>query len=170
VFLDRDGVLVRPILRDGLPYAPLCWEDFAIFPGAPEAVSSLRDAGFIVVVVTNQPEVRRGSLAPELLEAFHQQLRARIPVHDVIFCPHDDRDGCPCRKPKPGMILQGAREHQIDLRRAWMVGDTGRDLGAAQAAGLPGVLIDAPYNQDLVPNHRVPDLAAAAHVILNTSL
>jgi D-glycero-D-manno-heptose 1,7-bisphosphate phosphatase len=167
VFLDRDGVLVRPVLRHGLAYAPLRWEDFAILRRSAEAVQSLRESGRTVIVVTNQPEVRRGQLDPRLLEQFHARLRNEVGVDDILVCPHDDRDHCDCRKPQPGMILEGARRHNLDLSTAWLVGDTDRDLGAAQAAAIPFILIDAPYNKDLQPGCRVADLGAAVRVILN---
>src|SRR5712692_10173563 len=151
VFLDRDGVLVKPVIRGGLPYAPLRWEDFHLLPGAAEAVTQLRNAGFLTVVVTNQPEVRRGLLDAGLLEDFHRRLRERAPVDDILACCHDDRDVCQCRKPRPGLILEAARRHEIDLARSYLVGDTDRDLEAARAAGISFVLLDAPYNHDLQP-------------------
>ena len=165
VFLDRDGVLVKPVLCDGLPYAPLRWEDFAILPGVAEAVRSLREAGFLTIVITNQPEVRRGMLDAALLAQFHQRLRDSMPLDEILACCHDDRDNCECRKPKPGMILEAARRHQIDLARSCLVGDTDRDLGAARAAGLPLVLVDASYNQELHPDYRVPNVLEAAALI-----
>ena len=166
VFLDRDGVLVKPVVRDGIAYAPRRWEDFSLLPGAAAAVATLRSSGFIVIVATNQPEVRRGTLGPDLLVEFHQRLRELVPVNDIMCCCHDDRDNCECRKPRPGMILDAARRRQIDLGRSYLVGDTGRDLGAARAAGLPFILIDAPYNQDLRPDYRVPGLPEAAALVL----
>lgn len=166
VFLDRDGVLVRALIRNNLAYAPLRREDFELLPGGPEAVASLHAAGFVVVVITNQPEVRRGTLDPALLEEFHHHLRQTVAVDDILTCPHDDRDRCLCRKPKPGMILEAARRHGLDLTRSFLVGDTDKDLGAAQAAGLPFILIDAPYNTGLEAPVRVPDVAAAARAIL----
>jgi D-glycero-D-manno-heptose 1,7-bisphosphate phosphatase len=169
VFLDRDGVLVRPVVRDGFPYAPLRREEFALLAGGAEAVAALRAAGFVVVVITNQPEVRRGALDPALLEEFHRRLREAVPVHDVVACCHDDRDGCACRKPRPGMILEAARRHGLDLGRSYLVGDTERDLGAARAAGLPFLLLEAPYNRHLEAWRRAPDIGAAARVILELS-
>jgi len=164
--VDRDGVLVRPVMRDGLACAPMRWEDFEVLPGAAEGAALLRSAGYLVVVVTNQPEVRRGRLPAGLLEAFHSRLRESVPVDDILACVHDDRDDCACRKPRPGMMLEAARRHSIDLTRSCLVGDTERDLGAARAAGLPFWLIDAPYNQNLEARWRAADLAAAARAIL----
>jgi len=169
VFLDRDGVLVRPVVRHGTPYAPLRWEEFELLPGAAESTARLRRAGYVVVVVTNQPEVRRGTLSADLLEQFHRRLRELAPVDDVLACCHDDRDGCSCRKPRPGLIVQAARRHSIDLFRSYLVGDTERDLGAARAAGLPCLLIEAPYNAGLAADARVADLKAAADLILAPS-
>ena len=170
VFLDRDGVLVRPVIRDGFPYAPLRWDEFALLPGGAEAVTALRAAGYAVVVVTNQPEVRRGTLDPALLEAFHRRLRESVPVDDILSCCHDDGDECECRKPRPGLILEAARRHQIDLGRSCLVGDTERDLGAAQAAGVRFLLLVDAYNRHLDAPERYPDLPAAARAILNFSL
>ena len=137
VFVDRDGVLVKPILRNGFPYAPLRWEDFELLPGVAEAVGALKAAGFFVVVVTNQPEVRRGTLDPALLDAFHQLLRESVPVDAILDCRHDDRDHCDCRKPKPGMILDPARRYELDLRRSCLVGDTERDLAPPAPPASP---------------------------------
>jgi D-glycero-D-manno-heptose 1,7-bisphosphate phosphatase len=170
VFFDRDGVLVKPVLRDGIPYAPLRHEDFSLLPGAVEAVALVRNAGFLAIVITNQPEVRRGQLDPALLAEFHQRLREQTLVDDILACPHDDRDHCACRKPKPGMILEAARRHGIDLSRSYLVGDTERDLGAAHSAGLPLILIDAPHNQHLHPDHRARGVLAAAAMILQPGL
>jgi D-glycero-D-manno-heptose 1,7-bisphosphate phosphatase len=170
VFLDRDGVLVRPLVRDGFPYAPLRLEEFELLGGGAEAVAELRAAGFVVVVITNQPEVRRGALDRGLLEEFHRRLRQAVPVDDVLACCHDDRDGCACRKPRPGLILEAARRHDLDLRRSYLVGDTERDLEAARAAGLPFVLLEAPYNRHLEAWRRAPDVRAAARAILELSV
>jgi D-glycero-D-manno-heptose 1,7-bisphosphate phosphatase len=167
VFLDRDGVLVRPVVRDGSPYAPLRREEFALLEGAGEAVAALRAAGFLVVVITNQPEVRRGALDPMLLDEFHARLREAVPVDDILACCHDDSDGCACRKPKPGMIFEAARRHRIDLARSYVVGDTERDAGAARAAGVPFVLVEASYNGGLEAWRRAADVAAAARAILD---
>ena len=169
VFLDRDGVLVRPIVRDQVPYAPLTRAQFSLIDGTAAPVAALRAAGFAIVVITNQPEVRRGALDPALLEDFHRLLREKVAVDDILTCCHDDRDDCLCRKPRPGMILEAARRHSVDLARSYLIGDTERDLGAASAAGLRCVLIDAPYNGGLVAWRRVPDLASAARAILEPS-
>jgi D-glycero-D-manno-heptose 1,7-bisphosphate phosphatase len=168
VFFDRDGVLVKPVLRHGIPYAPLRREDFSLLPGGAEAVRAVRAASLLAIVVTNQPEVRRGTLDPALLDEFHRLLREQVPVDDILVCPHDDRDRCECRKPKTGMILEAARRHSLDLARSYMIGDTDRDLGAARAAGLPLILIDAPYNQGLQPDRRVADAVAAAEWIVRS--
>ena len=115
VFLDRDGVLNRVFIRDGLPVGPLTLADFALVDRAAEEVGRLKSAGFKVVVATNQPEIARGRLAPEVLDAMHAQLRIAVPVDAIYVCPHSDADHCACRKPKPGLLLSAARELGIDL-------------------------------------------------------
>src|SRR5438477_3735525 len=130
VFLDRDGVLNRSVVRDGRPYAPISLEEFELLPGVREAVTELRNAGFILVVVTNQPDLARGRIGPEVTEAIHQQLRALLPVHDIKMCGHLDEERCLCRKPKPGMLLEAAQAWSIDLEQSFMVGDRWRDVSA----------------------------------------
>ena len=121
VFLDRDGVLNRSATRNGHPFAPTTLDEFQLLPGVIEAVAQLRQAGFRLVVVTNQPDVRAGKLSLVVLEQMHHQLRAWLPVHDIKVCCHLEADACACRKPKPGMILEAAREQGIDLGRSYMV-------------------------------------------------
>jgi D-glycero-D-manno-heptose 1,7-bisphosphate phosphatase len=142
VFLDRDGVLSRATGHDGRPGAPLAVADFEILPDAPTACGRLRAAGFLLVVVTNQPELARGALAPDQLAAMHDRLRAEVPVDDIRVCPHDDADGCGCRKPAPGLLTGAARHHGIDLAASVMVGDRWRDIEAGRRAGCRTVLVE----------------------------
>ena len=105
VFLDRDGVLNRSMVKNGRPYAPTSLDEFELMPGVIEAVTSLRAAGFLLIVVTNQPDVATGAVSAGVLDAIHQKLRAWLNVDDIKVCCHVDADGCPCRKPRPGMLL-----------------------------------------------------------------
>jgi D-glycero-D-manno-heptose 1,7-bisphosphate phosphatase len=172
VFLDRDGVLNEPVVRDGKPYPPAA-EDFRVSGGARDALDRLKAAGFLLIVVTNQPDVGRGTLPRADLDAIHQIVRAELPVDDVRVCCHDDRDACACRKPKPGMLLEAASEYGIDLSRSFMVGDRWRDVDAGAAAGCRTVLIDYHYRErgpNNPPDFRAPTLTAAAAWILAASL
>ncbi len=166
VFLDRDGVLVRAAPLADYAHGPLTLEDFSMFPNITEPVERLRAAGFLTVLVTNQPAIARGQMSWETLNEMHHRLQAIVPLDDIEVCPHTDADDCPCRKPKPGMLLAAAKKLSIDLGTSYFIGDTARDLGAARAAGVALILIDWPYNQRLRVQHRVTDLAEAVRVIL----
>jgi D-glycero-D-manno-heptose 1,7-bisphosphate phosphatase len=166
VFLDRDGVLVRAAPLTEYAHGPLTLEDFSLFSGVAEPVQRLRDAGFLTVLATNQPAIARGQMGWETLHEMHRRLQAEIPLDDIEVCPHVDTDDCPCRKPKPGMLLAAAEKLSIDLPASYFIGDTGRDVKAALAAGVTPILIDWPYNQKIQVRHRVKDLAEAVRVIL----
>ena len=165
VFLDRDGVINRAIVRHGKPYAPRSLAELEILPDVAEALERLRAAGFLTVIVTNQPDVGAGKLAPAMLDAMHKELRARLAIDDVRACCHTEAEGCACRKPKPGMLLDAAREHGIDLAHSFLVGDRWRDVAAAQAAGCQALFIDYQYEEKrpdkpYVAVKSLPDAAA----------
>ena len=159
VFLDRDGVISRSIIRDGKPYAPLSTEELELLPEVPQALQLLRDAGFKLVVVTNQPDVARGALSREKVDQMNRRLFANLPIDSVKVCAHTDQDGCDCRKPKPGMLLAAARELAIDLGHSFMVGDRWRDIGAGQAAGCRTILIETGIQE---AEYRKPDWIVAS--------
>ena len=168
VFLDRDGVLNRAEVRGGRPYPPDTLQDFQILPGVPEACRRLKAAGFLLVVVTNQPDVATGKQNRSVVEAFHRVLKETLPIDDIRVCFAVDGPDVLCYKPKPGMLLDAAAEFGIDLRRSWMVGDRWRDVGAGKAAGCKTVFIDYNYAEQRPekPDHIVSALAGAADVIL----
>ncbi len=166
VFLDRDGVLVRAAPVKDYAHGPLTLADFSIFPGVAEPVTRLREAGFLIVLATNQPGIARGQMSRETLDAMHGFLRTAVPLDGIEVCPHGDADACACRKPKPGMLLAAADRLDIDLAASYFIGDTARDVDAALAAGVTPMLIDWPYNRDLDVRYRVKDLAEAAELIL----
>jgi D-glycero-D-manno-heptose 1,7-bisphosphate phosphatase len=168
VFLDRDGVINRAVLRDGKPYPPATLEEFDVLPGVPVALAALRDAGFLRIVVTNQPDLARGVQTREAVEAMHARLTAELPVDEVRVCPHDDGDACECRKPQPGLILEAARERGLDLSASYVVGDRWRDVEAGRRAGCTTVLVDYGYAEAILqePDARVSSLSEAARWIL----
>jgi D-glycero-D-manno-heptose 1,7-bisphosphate phosphatase len=169
VFLDRDGVINQSIVRDGKPYPPESASEMKILPGVPDALSSLRRAGFLNIVVTNQPDVATGKLEVQTVEAMHRRLREGLALDDVKVCYHRDTDGCDCRKPKPGMLLRAASEFGIDLGRSYMVGDRWRDVAAGQAAGCTSFFIDYGYSEKRPdpPYIAVKSLAEASWRILD---
>lgn len=168
VFLDRDGVLNRVFVRDGVTHPPAQVEDFALLPGAADAVRRLHAAGFALVVVTNQPDVARGIQTREGVEAIHAYLRVELPMLEVLTCYHDNGDDCACRKPKAGLLLEAARRWQLDLRQGFLVGDRWSDVRAGQAAGCRTILVETPCSgrARCQPDHCVGDLAEAAEWIL----
>jgi transaldolase len=168
VFLDRDGVLNRTAVRDGVPYPPNCADEVDIVPGVAEALQQLARRGLPLIVVTNQPDVARGTQTAERVEAINRLLADHLPITAVYTCYHDNADNCDCRKPKPGMLIRAAREHGIDLSRSFMVGDRWGDIEAGRAAGCKTLLIELPYSKGhrCTPDARVADLAEAAALIL----
>lgn len=164
-FLDRDGVLNRLILRDGKYVAPWSVAEFSLYEDAPEAVRRLRKLGFLVFVVTNQPDVARGQLAQEELDRIHEKLRQTLAPDDLAFCPHDDADHCHCRKPKPGMLTDLAARWNVDLARSYIVGDSWRDMEAGRGAGCGTILVERDHPTDATGDVRVANLSAAVDYI-----
>lgn len=147
VFLDRDGVVNRAPVVDGTPRAPRSVHDVVLLPLVDDACRRLKRAGLLLVVVTNQPDIARGLLASETLSIIHGVLRRRLPIDDVLVCPHDDADCCDCRKPAPGLLHEAAQRWGVELRRSVMVGDRWRDVQAGRAAGCATVLVDHHYSE-----------------------
>lgn len=170
VFLDRDGVINRPLVREGKPYPASSLEEFEILPGVAEACARFKAAGFLLVVATNQPDVGRGTLPRGAVEAIHEFMRQQLPIDQVQVCYHPGKgeSECNCRKPKPGMLFRAARELGIDLTTSWMVGDRWRDIDCGHVAGCRTILIDYGYAEELhqAPHYRVANLLEAAKIIL----
>jgi D-glycero-D-manno-heptose 1,7-bisphosphate phosphatase len=168
VFLDRDGVINRSVVRNGKPYPPASLQELEILPGVAEALRDLRKGGFLNVVVTNQPDVATGQQSREVVEKINAFLQDRLGIDLVKVCFHADADNCACRKPKPGMLLEAARELGIDLSASYLVGDRWRDIGAGQAAGCKSYFIDYHYEEDGPerPYVEVKSLPEAATLIL----
>jgi D-glycero-D-manno-heptose 1,7-bisphosphate phosphatase len=171
VFLDRDGVINANIERDGRPFAPTRLEQFRLLRGVPEATHRLKDAGYLLVVVTNQPDVATGKTPKTTVEAMHAEIRRRLPIDDIMVCFHTDADGCACRKPKPGLILDAAAKYGINLAASYIVGDRWRDVLAGQAAGCRAIRVDHGLTEERAssPERTVKSLAEAVDYILEPS-
>jgi D-glycero-D-manno-heptose 1,7-bisphosphate phosphatase len=175
VFLDRDGVLNRPVVRDGRPFPPAQIEEFELYPDAASACAQLKEAGFLLVVVTNQPDVGRATQSREAVEAMHAKLRAVISSLDAIeVCFHAgaaEGEPCECRKPKPGMLLRAAAALNIELGESFLIGDRWRDVDCAHAAGCRAVFIDHGYREELKekPEFIVSNLNDAVSTILKAA-
>jgi D-glycero-D-manno-heptose 1,7-bisphosphate phosphatase len=168
VFLDRDGVINDVIIRDGKRCPPARVADLHVLPGVPAALDRLKGAGYMLIVVTNQPDVARGTQSQAVVEAIHDRLAAMLPIDEFRACYHDDADACACRKPKPGMILAAARAHGINLAASVMVGDRWRDIDAGHDAGCLTVFLDYGGPEPLArhPNAICRSLVEAADWIL----
>ena len=154
--------------RGGKPYAPRRLEDFRLLPRVAEAVRSLKRAGFAVIVVTNQPDIGNGLVAPAVVEAMHAKLRSRVAVDDIRVCPHRQDEECACRKPKPGLLVAAAKDWKIDLKNSYMVGDREGDIVAGKAAGCYTLLINRHYSESrcAAPDRVVRSLPAGVRIIL----
>ena len=159
VFLDRDGVINRAVVRDGKPYSPAGVEELEVLPGVAGALQRLKAAGYLLIVVTNQPDVARGLQSLAAVEAIDVRLAAMLPIDDFRACCHDDNDACVCRKPKPGLILESARAHGVDLHASVMVGDRWRDVEAGRRAACATIFIDRGY-EERPPRH--PDVIVSS--------
>ena len=175
VFVDRDGVLNREL--GGYVTRP---EELELLPGVADALARLHRAGWPVIVFTNQAGIGRGRFTAETLELIHAKLKAEIAVaggeiRAIYFCPHHPDDGCECRKPMPGMLLQAAQEHHLDLAQCYAIGDTPRDIQAGHEAGCRTVLVltghthifDASDFPLPHPDSVFPDLAAAVDALVD---
>lgn len=170
VFLDRDGVLNRALVRDGRPFAPRSLAEFELLPDALRATAALKAVGFRLVVVTNQPDVATGKAKRDTVEAMHARLLDELPIDDVFACYHTDEHGCDCRKPKPGMLHEAARRWGIDLPRSYLVGDRWRDIEAGRSAGCRTFLIESGYRErQAEADWVVASLADAARIVCSLS-
>jgi D-glycero-D-manno-heptose 1,7-bisphosphate phosphatase len=170
-FLDRDGV-INQRAREG-EYTTT-WKELHILPGVAEAIGLLNRAGYLVVVVTNQRCVAKGLISSSQLEDLHKRMCDELArgggiIDAVYYCPHDFAPPCDCRKPKPGMLLQAAREHDIDLAASWMIGDSARDIGAGRAAGCRTIrLLDENEPADTTADLTAKSLLEAAQKIIES--
>jgi D-glycero-D-manno-heptose 1,7-bisphosphate phosphatase len=159
------------LLRGGRPYPPSSLEELEVLPGAIDAIKMLRQAGFLVVVVTNQPDVGAGTQKREIVEAINDRIRHLTGPDEIKTCYHRDQDGCACRKPKPGMLLEVARERSVALEGSFMVGDRWRDIGAGRAAGCRTILVGDGYGEAFAdaPDAVVASLLEASRLVLSNS-
>jgi D-glycero-D-manno-heptose 1,7-bisphosphate phosphatase len=170
VFLDRDGVIGRPILRARKPHAPQSLAQLELLPGVHAALDALRARGFRLVVVTNQPDVARGTTPRVVVDAMNEWLQSVLPLDAIFTCYHDDEDRCACRKPLPGLITRAAAQLGIHRAASYLVGDRWRDIAAGRRAGCKTLFVDHGYAERLPEAYdfRVGSLRDAARLILQT--
>jgi D-glycero-D-manno-heptose 1,7-bisphosphate phosphatase len=168
VFLDRDGVINRAVVKNGRPFPPATIKEVELLPEVKHSLGALSDAGYLLIVVTNQPDVARGVTPRHVVEEINRHLGKSLPITEFYTCYHDNDDDCDCRKPKPGALLTAARNHQIDLQNSYMIGDRWRDMEAGDRAGCKTIFVDYGYREkqpDTV-SHRVTSTGEAAQIIL----
>ncbi len=175
VFLDRDGVLNRPCIRDGRPYPPADLNEFELYEDAIVGCTRLKNAGFLLVVVSNQPDVGRGTQRRAVAKAINKKLAKAIPALDRIeVCFHAGEeygDVCDCRKPKLGMLFRAAAALAIDIPASYMIGDRWRDVDCARAAGCHAIYIDRGYAESLrqEPEATVTTFGQAVAAVLQAA-
>lgn len=169
VFLDRDGVLNEAIVRDGKPYPPGSVAEVRFTPSVKECLVDLRSLGFLLIVVTNQPDVARGRQARQVVEEVNAFIADSLPIDDTYVCYHDTADCCPCRKPAPGMLLEAAHKHGIDLTASFLIGDRWSDMEAGRRAACKTLFINRGYAEkqpEVCPTHETVSLRNAVDWIL----
>ena len=168
VFLDRDGVLNRPNVIDGKPYAPKKVKDFIIYSEVYDVLNNLKNNLYKLIVVTNQKDVGRGITSMKVLNTMHNKLKSFLPIDDIKVCICIDE--CDCYKPNPGMIFEAQKEWNIDIEKSYIIGDSWRDIGAGINAGCKTILIDRKYNMPMLykPDYIVNSLKEAESKILNS--
>lgn len=167
LFLDRDGVVNKIIFKDGQAYSPRSLSEFEFTENIAEEIRRIKKAGYIVIVVSNQPDIARGKMDVSELKKMNDMIQANLSVDDILTCPHDDIDNCSCRKPQPGLILYAMEKYRIDSNKSYLVGDSWKDMVAAKNAGCKGILLDTCYNQGIDCFKRVKHFKEAVNIILN---
>jgi len=170
VFVDRDGVLNAPVVRQGRPHPPTSAEDLRFLPGVRERLAALKELHLLLVCVTNQPDVARRTVTRAAVDAINARVRAEMPLDDLLVCYHDDHDQCDCRKPRPGLLLRAAASLRIDLGRSYLVGDRWKDVACGAAAGCTTVFVDYGYSESYegpAPAHVSRTAAEALDYVLS---
>lgn len=168
VFLDRDGIINEPIIRDGLPFSPMDVDEFYFTSEIVPLTKKIKDRGFSIFVISNQPEVARGNLSTEMLAKMNILMMKKLPIKDFIICTHDDADQCSCRKPRPGSIISLSEKYGINLRKSFMIGDRWKDVEAGKSAGCRTIFLDRGYSEPINcrPDHIVGSLLSCESFIL----
>ncbi len=166
VFIERDGILNKIRVEGQYPVVPLTFHEFHLNAEVAPLLNELKAAGLLLIVTTNQPGLSRGTQSRRELDRMHQALRARFTIDDLLVCPHEDNDGCPCRKPKPGLLYEAAYAWGIDLNRSFVVSDKWQDAEAARRAGATSLLVRSPWLGKGHHDFVLPDLPMLIEKVL----
>lgn len=165
VFFDRDGVLNKSFVVNDKSYAPRTYQDFEIYEQAQIVIDKIRKMGYLILVITNQPDIRKGLIVQDELKKMHQMLKKKLKVEDIYCCPHVTEDNCQCRKPKPGMLMKASEKWSIDLRSSFMVGDQHTDVGAGKEAGCITILLKKSYSGKCQPDYTIDNLSEIVDIV-----
>lgn len=168
IFLDRDGVLNRAVIKNGKPYPPFDLGNLEILDGVKESIRAFQKASWLVIVVTNQPDVVRNIVSKDNVEEINNYLKSTLHFNEIYTCYHDNNDFCDCRKPKPGMLLAASKKNNINLKNSYMIGDRWTDIEAGNKAGCKTIFVDYKYKEKRPLNYKykVKSLKEAANIIL----
>ena len=173
IFLDRDGILNNSIVRNGKPYPPSSISEIELPHGITDALIQFKNYDFLLIVVTNQPDVANGTTSLEKVDAINNYLRSKLPLDDILVCFHDDADGCSCRKPNPGLILDAVAKYNIDVNTSYMIGDRWKDIEAGRKAGCTTLWVDYGYAElfkSESPDYTCKSPVEAMHWIIKKEL
>ena len=170
IFLDRDGVINKSFIENGLPFSPTSFVQLDILPGVKESIFRLQKLSFVCLVVTNQPDVSRGKIEKKTVVKMNNYLKKELNLDDFFVCYHDDRDNCKCRKPKSGLLLDACKKWDINLKESYMIGDRWKDIEAGSRIGCKTIFIDHNYKEikPKNPNFITDSLLNAVHLIEQT--
>ena len=169
VFLDRDGVINKAIIKDGKPLSPNSLNELEILPGVRQSITKLKKLNFVCLVATNQPNVSRKIVDKNSVIQINNFLKNEIAFDDIFVCYHDDKDNCDCRKPKPGLLLEAGKKWNVDFRKSFMIGDRWRDIEAGESLGCKTIFLDYKYSETkpIKPSFVSNTLLNAVHIIEN---
>ena len=168
IYLDRDGVINEVFFRGGdnnKPIAPWEMVEFRLIKNIKKPLKYLRQMGFHLFIVTNQPDIAKGILKFSTVKKMNDIVMNELPIDEIMVCPHIDSDICNCRKPKPGMILTLGKKWGINLEDSFLIGDNWKDIESGETAGCRTILIDKFYNKSVKADFRVENLTMSVEVV-----
>ena len=168
IFLDRDGVINEPIFRDGninKPIAPWEIDEFKLFDNIINPLNIIKKMGYHIFIVTNQPDISKGILKISTIKKMNNIIMSKLPIDEIMFCPHLDSHRCVCRKPKPGMVNILAKKWEISLSDSFFIGDNWKDIECGKGAGCTTILLDKYYNKKVNADYRVKNLSMVNKLI-----
>ena len=170
VFLDRDGVINEVIFRGtDKPIAPWSIEEFRFIKGIKKPLEKLADLGFLLFIISNQPDISKGLIDIQTVETMNNTILSKLPITKIIYCPHEDRHNCSCRKPKPGMLITLSKEYNVNLMKSFLIGDNWKDIEAGKSVGCKSILLNKIYNKAVKADFYINSLTEALKIIKGTS-